>query len=395
MGAGRTWTEAEKDYLAENWGVLSVPTLCKNLNRSENAIIVMKDRMHLGAFYDAGDYVTMHQLCLAIGYTGGDGYKKKSWIKNRDFPVKYKRMKEKKVKVVYIEDFWKWAEQNQSFLDFSKFEENALGLEPEWAKRKRKQDLKIVRCLKKTPWTPLEDDYLKGLLKQQRYSYAELSAKLQRTEGAIQRRINDLKLKERPVKADVHNPWTDEQIALLGALIKKGYSYEAIHEQIPDKSTKAIRGYVFRLYLTESLDKVRRSIGEGEFGDNLPERKLYQRNCMTVEERIEVKENVSQLAYLLNQRARQISPVSEEFKDYWQKDMCMNWDDILGCRAGEKSCDSCSSFQRIQPQNCVRCGAVFFCRKEANVCEPCRIARKKQAQRKWAIMNKKKGSRAS
>ena len=28
MGSNRNWTQEEKDYLAENWGHLTIPTLC-------------------------------------------------------------------------------------------------------------------------------------------------------------------------------------------------------------------------------------------------------------------------------------------------------------------------------------------------------------------------------
>ena len=390
MGQARNWTQEEKDYLAEHWGTMTVPTLCKNLNRSRNGIMIMVHRLGLNGYYESGDYVTMHQLIVTLGYShGADTYKNKSWIENRGFPVRHKKHTEKVVKIVYLDEFWEWAEKNQSFLDFSKFEENALGKEPEWAKKKRDRDCAYVRENTKAPWTSYEDNYLIDLLKAHRFTYPEIAMRLNRTEGAIQRRICDLKLIERPIKAENHNLWTAEQITLLGDLIKQGYNYEAIHKQISDKSVKAIRGMVYRYYITESLDKVRRSIGDGVFGDNIPARQLRHFRVMTPEERNEMKENVSQLAYLLNQRARQISPVSDAFKDYWQKDMCMNWDDIHGCQAGEENCDSCSSFQRIREQYCIRCGSTVFSRQKISICDRCRVARKKQAQKKWAIMSKR------
>ncbi len=385
----KNWTQEEKDYLESHWGTTTIPGMSKKLNRPEGGIINMARRLDLGPYFDADEYVTMHQLVLALGYGGSDGYKNKSWIENRDFPVKRKRHTKKVIKIVYLDEFWKWAEQNQSFLDFSRFEKNALGLEPEWVDEKRKRDRTHLQENIKTPWTPQEDAYLKDLLKAHRFTYPELSKRLKRTEGAIQRRICDLKLKERPVKAENHNLWTEQQVITLGTLIKQGCKYEAIHEKISDKSVKAIRGYVSRFYLTESLDKVRQLIGDGVFGDNLPEKQLRHFRVMSPEERNEMRECVSMLAYLLNQRARLLSSVSAEFKDYWQKDMCMNWSDIHGCKVGETSCDSCSKFTRIQEQYCVRCGATIFNRKNQKICSPCLIARKKQAQRKWAIMQQR------
>lgn len=390
MGTGRNWKPEEKEYLSEHWGKQTIPTLCKNLNRPEGGIINMAKRLHLGSFYESGEYITMHQLIIALGYaSSGCGYKNKSWIENRDFPVKHKKHTEKVVKIVYLKDFWKWAEKNQSFLDFSNFEENILGKEPLWAKEKRKRDRLHLSENIKTPWTPKEDAYLKDLLRAYRFTYPEISKRLKRTEGAIQRRICDLKIKERPLKADNHNLWTDEQITLLGNLIKQGFNYEAIHRAIPDKSVKAIRGLVYRYYITESLDKARLYIGDGTFGENIPARQLRHFRVMTPEERNEMKEYASQLAYLINQRARQISPVKEIYKDFWQKDMCMNWSDIHGCQAGEENCDSCCSFVRVREQYCVRCGSTIFAKQEIKICDKCRIARKKQAQKKWAVMNKR------
>lgn len=74
---------------------------------------------------------------------------------------------------------------------------------------------------------------------------------------------------------------------------------------------------------------------------------------------------------------------SMDFGRYWQKDLCLLWNDVKGCTAGCADCDSCTDFHRIQPQYCARCGNTFFEREENRFCQLCRTARKKQAQRKW------------
>lgn len=58
--------------------------------------------------------------------------------------------------------------------------------------------------------------------------------------------------------------------------------------------------------------------------------------------------------------------------------------------ANEKDCDSCTSFNRIEPQFCKRCGITFYERKSNDICKDCRAARIKQAQRKYAILNQKR-----
>ena len=252
----RRWTAEENEYLQENWGIKSIHSLSKNLKRSPNAIIVKARKLKLGAFLQHGEYITYNELIKALGISCSSGYRNISWIKNREFPVHKKRVKKSTFKVVYIDEFWEWAEKNQSFIDFSSFPENALGGEPEWVKSKRAFDCHKKRNYKRTPWTKAEDDRLKRMLKEFRYTYYDLSRSLQRTDGAIQRRILDLKLKERPLKADNHNKWTDTEYNLLMNLLKSGATYEYMSEKLK-KSSKAIRGTVYRMYKTENIDKIR------------------------------------------------------------------------------------------------------------------------------------------
>ena len=54
-------------------------------------------------------------------------------------PVKEKKVRRCKFKVVDIEDFWKWAEQNKSLLNFSKMQPYCFGAEPDWVKVKRER----------------------------------------------------------------------------------------------------------------------------------------------------------------------------------------------------------------------------------------------------------------
>lgn len=258
MGKQRNWTKEDLQFLEDNWGKLSMNTLTKKLDRSENAILIKVQRLGLGAFLNNGDYITWTQFLRTLGIDSG-GYKNKSWIENRSFPIHKKRVSNCSFKVVYLDEFWKWAENNKDLLDFSKFEENVLGSEPEWAKKKRKHDFERNSKYIITPWTKTEDEKLKHLLNKQKYTYAELSKMLRRTAGAIQRRVCDLDIKDRPVKADNHIKWTSTEKDMLIELIKQGFGYELMAEKI-GKSSKALRGTVYRLYGSENLDKVRRVI---------------------------------------------------------------------------------------------------------------------------------------
>lgn len=78
------------------------------------------------------------------------------------------------------------------------------------------------------------------------------------------------------------------------------------------------------------------------------------------------------------------------FDGYWQKEMCQHWDDMKGCTAHETDCDSCSSFQRLQPQYCRRCGSTVFSRTTLpdRLCQRCRRQRKSQYFKKMKALGK-------
>ena len=382
----KKWTREEEEYLLENWGTISVKSIAKKLGRSENAIVVRKNRLGLGAFLESGEYITWNQLQIALGYgLSGSGYKTISWIRNRNFPIHTKRVKDNVFKVVYLNEWWKWAEKNKDFLDFSKFEENVLGVEPDWVKEKRKRDVEKNSKYIMAPWTAVDDSRLEFLLKKQKYTYRELSIMIRRTEGAIQRRICDLGLKDRPVKADNHIRWTEQDFEMLGEMIKAGYDYEHMSE-ILGKSSKAIRGRVYSMYLTENLDKARELIGNGSFGDNRPERKLKQWNVMDTNERIEARDLLTRLTAILHNEFKD-KLADTEWGEFFQKGTCQNFcSDCLKT----SGCDECLDYKRVESQACKMCGKTFYEKKQNNYCPVCRNMRKKQYLRKRFVMNQKK-----
>lgn len=282
----KTWTADEIDYLISAWGNVNMTTMTKHLDRSECAIRLKAGKLNLGPFLTNGyRYITISNLYKLIRPNTSATYLKTSWVKNRNLPThNISRSSKTNFTVVYIDEFWIWAEKNQYFLDFSKLERYQLGPEPDWVNPKREADILRNSFIKAIPWTSREDNLLKELLIKQKYGYKELSQILCRSEGAIQRRINDLNIKYRPVKADNHQKWAESEYTLLGEMIKCGSKYEEISDRI-GRSVKAIRGRVFDKYLTENLDKVRNYIGNGNFGDGTPDKPLKYKRLMSDEEK--------------------------------------------------------------------------------------------------------------
>ena len=116
-------------------------------------------------------------------------------------------MKKNRFRVIDIDAFWKWAEDNKSILDFSRFEKYGLGAEPDWVDVKRKADYKKLQLhgQHNAAWTKTEDDKLRYLLGKGTYTYSDLAAELRHSEGAIKRRILDLGINKKPVRCPPEN----------------------------------------------------------------------------------------------------------------------------------------------------------------------------------------------
>lgn len=117
---------------------------------------------------------------------------------------------------------------------------------------------------------------------------------------------------------------------------------------------------------TEKADKVRAMMGNGKWGDGAPEPTVKQAVHLS-RTRTAVKKDLATLAGLLKYRMNELG-----YDPYWQRFMCMNWDDFDGCTAGRTDCDSCTEFRRIREQYCARCGCTFYERAENRFCPDCR-----------------------
>lgn len=170
-------------------------------------------------------------------------------------------------------------------------------------------------------------------------------------------------------KADAQKParkaqkWTPEEDRRLIDMFRRGGMTNAEMGEVLGRPASGVEHRLLRLDVW----------GTGKYiGD------ARQKERKAKREKFEQKALIIQL-----QRVLLAHRNSMEFGEYWQKDMCMNWDNVLGCKAGCTDCDSCSDFIRIQPQYCVRCGATFYEREPNRRCERCRIARRKSAYKKY------------
>ncbi len=316
----RTWTAEDEAYLMDKWGTLSIPAISKHLGRSVNAVKVRVTKLGLGPSLMGDEVVTLNQLLIAVtGTSSSYSYKMKSWVENRGLPVHTKRVDKCSWRVVYLDEFWKWAEKNRSFIDFSKMEPLALGEEPAWVAEQRKKDFESYAIQRKDAWSADEDSRLKMLLSRHQYSWAEISDMMRRSHGAIARRCRDLGIKDRPVAMEPtgKSTWTPEHYKALADGIRHGDSYAAIGKAV-GRSEKCVRSKVYNEYLSENADKVREMLGDGPWGTGAPEMDV-RHGFHISRTRTEVRKNLSILDALLRKRMNDLG-----YDPYWQRFITSN-----------------------------------------------------------------------
>ena len=177
----KQWTEKEEAYLQDKWGAVSIKGLSKALGRSENAIIVRAQRLGCGAHLAGDTRISLNQLMLAIYGKNMLGYTSDRLIRY-GLPVKWHVVKKNRFRVIDIDAFWKWAEDNKSILDFSRFEKYGLGAEPDWVDVKRKADYKKLQLhgQHNAAWTKDEVETLCRMV-DEGYDFTLIAEKLNRT----------------------------------------------------------------------------------------------------------------------------------------------------------------------------------------------------------------------
>lgn len=239
MGIKPNWTKPETDYLEDSWGTVSISGISNKLGRSINAVKIKAYKLGLRRHLHAGEKVPLHQVICALGKAGGTGYFTGQLIR-AGCPIKKHKVVNSSFRVVDLNEFWRWAEKHKRLFDFRNFEENALGAEPDWVKQKRAEDVRNFMRPHNCQWSNADDEALKHALLTYRYTYADLSKRLNRTEGAVKRRIHDLGIKQRPIRLE-NRLWTESETQTLLKLWGRGYSYERIADEL-GRTALQVRG---------------------------------------------------------------------------------------------------------------------------------------------------------
>ena len=218
----KNWTEKEIDYLARWVGLRTVKHMARYLKRSEGSIQNKINRLGLTS-KDSSELLTTTDFCEALNVPRATV---EYWHRNLDFPSK----KIGKYRMIDPVEFWRWAEVNKRRVNWSKVPHRAFGVEPDWVNELRTMPLRQFNHSK--PWTDGEIAELKWLVSRYSHTLSEMAVRLNRSEGAIRRKLYDLKIPHRPMYVNKKRKYSDEEIQLAVKMRAEGRSIQEISEAI-------------------------------------------------------------------------------------------------------------------------------------------------------------------
>lgn len=241
----KAWTKEEVDFLVQNWGILSKKEISEHIHKSINAICVKAQRIGLRDFFYNSEFVTMNELSRIVNHRPMDTYVQEMWL-NNDFPMqKVVTKATAEYKCVKIADFIEWFKDHLELVDLALTEEGCFDIkEPQWLKTKRIADKRAYayRC---RDWTSEDDKTLKKMVESQKYNIDEICKTLKRTNGAVKRRMQDLKFQKRPPKKK-RCFWTESEIKTVKKMFLSGFKPCVIAEDLKDRSEAQVTGIIER-----------------------------------------------------------------------------------------------------------------------------------------------------
>lgn len=218
----KIWSEKEIDYLARWVGLRTVKHMARYLKRSEGSIQNKINRLGLSS-RDSSEFMTTTDFCEALNVSRSTV---EYWYRNLEFPSK----KVGKYRMIDPVEFWRWAEVNKRRVNWSKAPHRVFGVEPDWVNELRTMPLRQINHSK--AWSDAELAELKWLVSRYSHTLSEMAVRLNRSEGAIRRKLYDLKIPHSPKYVDIKRKYSDAEIQLAVAMRAEGRSFQEIAEAI-------------------------------------------------------------------------------------------------------------------------------------------------------------------
>lgn len=124
----RIWTEQEKQYLIKKYPYQSAETTANKLNRSVTSIMRKAKELGVSIYFE-----NIHATTVAKAFNTDIGAVRK-WINNYGLPCRKVQGKGFQRYIIIPEEFWKWAYEHRSTINWSKYVSKSILPEPDWLK---------------------------------------------------------------------------------------------------------------------------------------------------------------------------------------------------------------------------------------------------------------------
>lgn len=181
----KPWRAEEIKLLQTLVGQKSVTAIAKELGRTPGAVSNKLSRLGLGATRKQTGMLTARELANKLGVTTKTVVSWEAYgLKTVTRVTRYK----KQFILIKMKNFWEWAEQNKSLIDFTKLSKKDFSTLPEWVSGNIKAARTSVRY---RHWTTSELKKLHVLI-EKGLTYKQISKLLNRSESSVEKRYSRL-----------------------------------------------------------------------------------------------------------------------------------------------------------------------------------------------------------
>lgn len=227
---GRRWTEEEEQKFAEDWQneTINNDTLVRKHNRTWHALQEKAVMMKLGPRVFDSRYLTIQDVCEEMKVSNDRVYR---WI-SHGLPT-HKSGSRRRKYLIDSDELLQFLEKHQSWFQASTISKYIFGEEPDWLVEKRKKDRLHNRNRRQREWTNDEDRRLQ-MLHKRGASLSELADEFHRSESAVRTHLYVIgcEIKRKDV-------YTDHEIKILTEY-SDYYTLKELEDMLPGRTAKGI-----------------------------------------------------------------------------------------------------------------------------------------------------------
>lgn len=157
ISLSNSWSESDLEFLESKIGSISMSKISKILNRPLKSVETKAYREGFGSALSNISFLTANQLASILNVGMSSVVVK--WIKHHNLKATRVVIHSKKSYwKIKVEEFWRWAYNNQDIVSFAFLHKNILGKEPDWVDEKRNKDMLLAN--KNKAYSLEEDEFI-------------------------------------------------------------------------------------------------------------------------------------------------------------------------------------------------------------------------------------------